>query len=111
MAINKIIENSGNLTTTSSDGRILIDQSAGTITIRDGVVKTVEINKDGFRYYDQNGTERISFGQNSDGQQQILVYDANGTPVVLVGQDPKDGSPVVAVSETGGNVIDELRQG
>lgn len=111
MAISKIIENSGNLTTTSSDGKISIDQSAGTITIRDGAVKTVQIDKNGFKYFDQNGTERISMGQDKDGKQQIIVYDASGTPVVLVGQDPKDGSPVIAVAQDGGNVIDDLIRG
>lgn len=111
MAITKIIENSGNLTTTSSDGKINIDQSAGTITIRDGVTRVVEIDKDGFKYYDTNGVERIGFGQSSDGKQQIIVYDANGIPTILIGQDPKDGSPVIAVSEKGGNVITELQRG
>lgn len=110
MAITKYIENSGNLTTTSSDGKISIDQSAGTITIRDGLVKTVEIDKDGFNYYDQNGVKRISLGQNTGGQQQILVYDASGTPIIVVGQDPKDGSPVVAVSD-GTNVLSDLQAG
>lgn len=108
MAITKYIENSGNLTTASSDGKIQIDQSAGTITIRDGIVKTVEIDKDGFKYYDQNGTERIGFGQSNDGKQQIIVYDASGTPIIVIGQDPKDGSPVVAVSD-GTNVLTDLQ--
>lgn len=110
MAITKYIENSGNLTTTSSDGKIQIDQSAGTITIRDGIVKTVEIDKDGFNYYDQNGTKRISAGQNASGQQQIVVYDEGGVPVALIGQDPKDGSPVIAQSD-GSNVFNDLLAG
>lgn len=111
MAITKYIENSGNLMTTSSDGKIQIDQSAGTITIRDGLIKTVEINKDGFRYFDQNGIERISFGQSNNGQQQIIVYDASGIPQILIGQDPKDGSPVIANAENGQNVITSLLAG
>lgn len=111
MAITKYIENSGNLTTTSSDGKIQIDQSAGTITIRDGIVKTVEIDKNGFNYYDQNGIKRIGFGQSDNGEQQIVVYDASGTPQILIGQDPKDGSPVIAVSEDGTNVLTQLQAG
>lgn len=111
MAITKYIENSGNLTTTSSDGKIQIDQSTGTITIRDGVVKTVEIDKNGFNYYDQNGIKRIGFGKSVDGKQQIIVYDASGTPTIVIGQDPKDGSPVIAVSEDGTNVLNQLMAG
>lgn len=109
MAITKVIENSGNLTTASGNGRITIDQTTGKIIVRDGIAKIVEIDSSGFKYYDQAGTERIGFGVSEDGKQQIIVYDESGTPQILIGQDPKDGSPVIANSTPGRNVISDLK--
>lgn len=109
--ITKYIENSGNLISVSSNGRINIDQTEGKITIRNGVNIAVEIGEDGFAYFDKNHTKRIALGQNSAGQQQIIVYDANGVPQILIGQDPKDGSPVIANSTPGNNVINDLMAG
>lgn len=111
MAIIETVTSNGAKVTSSLAGGLSINESSGEIVIRNGITEVVRIDKDGFKYYDDAGTERISFGQSNDGKQQIIVYDTYGTPVVLVGQDPRDGSPVIAVSETGGNVLNELLQG
>lgn len=111
MSIIKIIENKGDLTTSSSNGKITINQTTGEIAIRKGVHKIVKIDDEGFTYFDQNSVERISMGQDSDGLQQIVVYSATGIPLILVGQDPKDGTPVIAVSDNGANVLTELKNG
>lgn len=106
--ITKIIENSGNLTTASSNGKVTVDQTTGDIVIRNGTTKIVEINSDGFKYYDEAGVERISMGQDTAGRQQIIVYGEDGKAQILIGQDPKNDSPVVAVTETGDDVRMEL---
>lgn len=111
MAIIEKVTSNGAKVTSSLSGGLTINEADGEIVIRNGTTEVVRIDKDGFKYYDNAGTERISFGQNENGQQQIIVYDIGGTPIVLVGQDPKDGSPVVAVSETGENVLTALQAG
>lgn len=108
MAITKIIDNKGDAATTSNAGSVIINQTTGTISIRSGVHRYVEINEDGFTYYDENNIKRITLGQNASGLQQITVFDSTGKAQILVGQDPKDGSPVVAVAEDGKDVITEL---
>lgn len=97
--------------TSSLAGGLTINEANGEIVIRNGTTEVVRIDKTGFKYYDDAGTNRISFGQNSSGQQQIIVYDTNGKPQILIGQDPKDGSPVIANSTPGNNVIDDLMAG
>lgn len=111
MAIVESVTSNGAVVTSSLAGSLSINEANGEIVIRNGETEVVRIDKNGFRYYDGSGTERIGFGQSSDGKQQIIVYDASGNPTILVGQDPKDGSPVIAVSENGVNVLDELTQG
>lgn len=108
MAITKIVENKGDLTTVSSNGRITLNQTTGELIIRNGSKKAVLIDESGFSYFDNNNIKRISIGPNATGQQQIIVYDASGKAIVMVGQDPKDSSPVIAVSEAGYDVIQEL---
>ncbi len=122
--ITKTVINNGNQVITSNNGKITVDQTAGQITIRDGLRKVVEINSDGFtyynsagnktasagengfRYYDKFGTERISMGQDNDGMQQIIVDDASGRASILIGQDPTDGKPILLVGKEGVDVID-----
>lgn len=111
MAITKIIENKGDLTTSSNNGKITINQTTGEIAIRKGAHRVVKIDDEGFTYYDQNAVKRISMGQDATGLQQIVVYSANGTPLIIVGQDPKDGTPVIAVSESGEDVLESLKNG
>ena len=109
MAITKTITNSGNLTTTSSNGAITLDQTSGELVIRRGSRRAVVIDSDGFSYYDITSTRRISIGQNDDGQVQIVVYEGDtGIARILVGQDPADGEPIIAVSEAGKDVIEAL---
>lgn len=111
MAITKIIENSGNQTIASGNGRITIDQATGEILVRDGSKVVARIDGDGFAYFDSNNIKRISLGQNAQGQQQIIVYGEDGKAQILVGQDPKDSTPVIAVSESGRDVLMELQNG
>lgn len=110
MAIIESVTSNGAKVTSSLAGGLNINESSGEIVIRNGQTEVVRIDKNGFKYYDNAGTERIGFGQSNDGMQQILVYDASGTPIIVMGQDPKDGSPVVAVSD-GTNVLSDLQAG
>lgn len=107
MAITKTVINNGNQVIGSNNGRITIDQSNGEIIIRDGINKIVEIDSNGFSYYDRNGTRRISMGQDNNGLQQIIVDDSSGRASILIGQDPTDGSPILLVGKEGVDVINE----
>lgn len=106
-----IIENltsMGQNVTSSLSGGLTINEATGEITIRNQSRDVVKIDKTGFRYFDVTGTKRISIGPNEAGQEQIIVFDATGKSIAIMGQDPKDGSPVVAVSEDGTDVLTEL---
>lgn len=109
MAIIERVTSSGSKVTSSLSGGLTINEGDGEIVIRKGTTEVVRIDSDGFKYYDESGTQRIFFGQNSSGQQQILIYDASGTPQILIGQDPKDGTPVIANSTPGNNVLSDLQ--
>ena len=97
--------------TSSLAGNLSINEANGEIVIRQGTKEVVRIDKEGFKYFDGNSIKRISLGQNAQGQQQIVVYGANGKAQILVGQDPKDGTPVIAVSDSGKDVLEELENG
>lgn len=99
----------GDSVTSSLGGNLTINEANGEIVIRNGSKEVIRIDKEGFKYFDSNSVERISFGQDSDGKQQVVVYGSDGKAQILVGQDPKDGSPVIAVSEDGKDVIMELK--
>lgn len=101
------VTSKGAKVTSSLSGGLSINESSGEITIRNGVNLVVQINKDGFSYYNGN-TKRISMGQDPEGRQQIIVFGADGKAQILIGQDPKDNSPVIAVTETGEDVRTEL---
>lgn len=109
MAIIERVTSSGSKVTSSLAGGLTINEGNGEIIIRNGTTEVVRIDSSGFKYYDQAGTERIGFGVSEDGKQQIIVYDESGTPQILIGQDPKDGSPVIANSTPGRNVISDLK--
>ncbi len=106
--VERVVSNGANVTS-SLGGSLTINESNGEIVIRNGSKEVVRIDSDGFKYYDTNGIERIGFGQSEDGKQQIIIYDESGTPQILIGQDPKDGSPVIANSTPGRNVISDLK--
>lgn len=110
MIVESITSRGANVTS-SLGGSLTINEANGEITINNGSTTIVKIDKNGFKYFDNNGVQRISFGQDEAGQQQILVNDANGIPQILIGQDPKDGSPVIANSVPGRNVISDLLAG
>lgn len=110
MAIIEKITSNGAKVTSSLAGGLSINEASGELVIRNGETEVVRLDKDGFQYYDSAGTKRISAGQNADGQQQIVVYDEGGIPVALIGQDPKDGSPVIAQTD-GSNVFNDLMAG
>lgn len=95
--------------TSSLAGNLSINEANGEIVIRNGTKEVVRIDKEGFKYFDSNSVERISFGQDDDGRQQIVVYGSDGKAQIVVGQDPKDDKPVIAVSEDGKDVLTELR--
>ncbi len=99
----------GDTVTSSLAGNLSINEANGEIVIRNQAKEVVRIDKEGFKYFDSNSVQRIAFGQDSNGNQQIVVYGSDGKPQILIGQDPKDGSPVIAVSENGKDVLQELK--
>lgn len=111
MSIVESVASRGSNVTSSLGGSLSINEDNGEITIRNGTVVVVRIDREGFKYYDNNGVQRISFGQDSEGQQRFIVNDNNGIPQILIGQDPKDGTPVIANSKPGQNVISDLLAG
>lgn len=98
----------GDSVTSSLAGNLSINEANGEIVVRNQAREVVRIDKEGFKYFDNNSVERISFGQDEKGKQQIIVYGSDGKAQILVGQDPKDGKPVIAVSEDGKDVLTEL---
>lgn len=111
MSIVESVTSRGAAVTSSLAGGLTINEGNGEIVIRNGTTEVVRIDKEGFKYYDASGTQRIAFGQNASGQQQIIVYDSSGTPQILIGQDPKDGTPVIANATPGRNVLNDLMAG
>lgn len=109
MAITKTVQNKGDAAQVSNSGAVVINQTTGEIAIRKGTKRMVQINQDGFVYYDENNIKRITLGQNEDGQEQIVVYGADGRAQILVGQNPKNGSPVIAVSKGTADVLESLK--
>lgn len=110
MIIENVTSNGANRLS-SLGGGLTINENTGELVIRNSSKEVLRLDKDGFKYFDQNSVKRISMGQDSEGLQQIVVYGANGTPLILVGQDPKDSTPVIAVSESGTDVLTELQNG
>lgn len=102
------ITSRGAAMTSSLSGSLSINESNGEIIIRDGSSEVLRLDKNGFKYFDDNNITRIAMGKNANGQQQIIIYGADGKAQILVGQDPKNGTPVVAVSDSGKDVLTEL---
>lgn len=102
------ITSRGDSVTSSLGGNLSINENSGEIIIRDQTREVTRIDKEGFKYFDGNAVKRISIGQNEQGKQQIVMFGADGKAQILAGQDPKDGSPVIAVSEDGKDVLTEL---
>lgn len=92
--------------TSSLAGNLTINEDSGEIVIRNGRTEVLRLNRNGFAYFDNNGTKRISMGQNENGMQQIIVDDASGRASILIGQDPTDGKPILLVGKEGVDVID-----
>ena len=107
MIIENVTSNGANVTSSLAGG-LSINEANGEIVIRNGLTEVVRIDKEGFKYYDAQGTERIKFGQNANGQQQIIVYGTNGKSEILIGQNPKTGAPILAVGKPGRDVIQDL---
>lgn len=101
----------GDKVTSSLAGGLTINEGSGEIVIRDSTKEVVRIDKTGFQYFDTNGVRRFSMGKNPSGQQQFVVYGSDGKSQILIGQDPKDGTPIIAVSDDGKDVITELQNG
>lgn len=60
---------------------------------------TNSINATGNHFYDANGIERISTGLSDTGMMRMIFRNANGIAKILIGQNPSDGSPVIAVTK------------
>lgn len=110
MIITNIVSRGANVTS-SLGGGLSINESSGEIVVRNGIKEVVRIDKNGFTYYDDSVRRRISMGQDEAGLQQIIVYGSDGKAQIVVGQDPADESPVIAVSEEGKDVLQELQNG
>lgn len=106
--ITKIVENRGDKTTASSNGKITLNQTTGEIIIRKSGVEVLRLDETGFKYYDSQSVLRISMGQNEQGQEQIIVYGADGKAQILMGQKPSSGAPILAIAEPGRDVIQDL---
>lgn len=104
----KNITSMGANVTSSLSGNLSINQNSGEIVIKNGNNEVVRIDQTGFSYFDEQSIKRISMGQDDQGRQQIIVFGADGKAQILIGQDPKDNSPVIAVTETGEDVRTEL---
>lgn len=110
MIIENVTSNGANRLS-SLGGGLTINENTGELVIRNSSKEVLRLDKDGFKYFDNNNIKRISLGQNAQGQQQIIVYGEDGKAQILVGQDPKDSTPVIAVSESGTDVLTELQNG
>lgn len=111
MTIITNIRSKGATVSSSLSGGLSINESNGEIVIRDGTEEVLRLDKTGFKYYDNNGTTRITIGKNSSGLQQITVFDSTGKAQILVGQNPDGGDPVIAVAKPGYDVLEELQNG
>lgn len=107
MIITNVTSRGANVTS-SLGGNLSINEANGEIVVRNGTKEVVRIDKNGFKYFDNSSKERISMGQDAEGLQQIIVYGSDGKAQIVVGQDPADGTPVIAVSEDGKDVLQEL---
>ena len=58
-----------------------------------------KIDAKGNHFYDSNGIERISTGLDSTGKMRMIFRNANGVAKIIIGQNPKDGNPVIAVTK------------
>lgn len=92
--------------TSSLAGNLTINEASGEIVIRNGKTEVLRLSRDGFKYFDRGGVERITVGQDFSGMQQIIVNDAAGHASILIGQDPIDGKPILLVGKEGVDVID-----
>lgn len=109
MTIITNIRSKGATVSSSLSGGLSINESNGEIVIRDGTEEVLRLDKTGFKYYDNNGTKRITIGKDSSGLQQITVFDSTGKAQILVGQNPDGGDPVIAVAKPGYDVLEELQ--
>lgn len=57
------------------------------------------IDASGNHYYDSNGIERISTGLDDTGKMRMIFRNAAGVAKIIIGQNPSDGSPVIAVTK------------
>lgn len=109
MTIITNIRSKGATVSSSLSGGLSINESNGEIVIRDGTDEVLRLDKTGFKYYDNNGTTRITIGKNSSGLQQITVFDSTGKAQILIGQNPDGGDPVIAVAKRGYDVLEQLQ--
>lgn len=50
----------------------------------------------------------MTYGKLPNGRYGLLIYDANGTPRILIGQAPEDSRPGVWISTEGVNVLNAI---
>lgn len=70
--------------------------------------KIADVDTNGFNFYDNNQVLRATISQSGSGKVRMLVYDETGKAITIMGQDPKDGKPVIAASVSGYDVEKEL---
>ena len=129
MAIITNITSKGTTNTSTLNGSIILDEGAGELRVyktigNDRVVvnkfdadgihnydtngnKISELTTSGFDFYDENGTKRATISKSSSGNVRLLIYDADGKGVVLVGQAPNT-QPTLASVFSGYDVETEL---
>lgn len=114
MAIVTTVKSKGNVSTSTLSGNIVLDEGAGELRVTkkvgNNIIPVNIINETGNHYYDLNGVERISTGlDTTTGYMRQLYKDSNGVSKIIVGQDPADGTQIIAVSTGNNDVETELR--
>ncbi|MDO4759307.1 MAG: hypothetical protein Q4A30_00775 [Candidatus Saccharibacteria bacterium] len=113
MAIIVNIKTRGSSSLSTLSGNIVLDEQKGELRISrkiNGspvVINKIDIN--GNHYYDIHGVERISTGIDpSSGRIRELFFDEDGKSQIIIGQNPKNGKQIIAVSKPGVDIIKEL---
>ena len=55
-----------------------------------------------------NNTNAVTVGKSADDKYGVLLEDTSGVRRAYFGQNPADGEPVLAITISGNDVIDEL---
>lgn len=57
----------------------------------------------------QNGGSAITSGKLSNGRYGEVISDSTNIPRIIIGQKPSNGEPIIAISKTGIDVLEALK--